>query len=70
MMAPLPIEIRKQNIDTMNAISVEVEISDKLKKAKLENGFYNLIDGERVSAVRHCLSSILLPEINWPWFQT
>ena len=50
MMAPLPIEIRKQNIDTMNAISVDVEISDKLKKAKLENGFYNLIDGERVSA--------------------
>jgi hypothetical protein len=34
----------------MNAISVEEEISDKLKKAKLENGFYNLIDGERVSA--------------------
>ena len=31
----------------MNAISVDVEISDKLKKAKLENGFYNLIDGER-----------------------
>ena len=34
----------------MNAISVDVEISDKLKKAKLENDFYNLIDGERVSA--------------------
>jgi delta 1-pyrroline-5-carboxylate dehydrogenase len=50
MMAPLPIEIRKQNIDTMNAISVDVEISDGLEKAKLENGFYNLIDGERVSA--------------------
>jgi hypothetical protein len=41
---------RRQNIDTMNAISVDVEISDKLEKAKLENGFYNLIDGERVSA--------------------
>src|SRR5246127_5252520 len=49
MMAPFSIEIRKQNIDTMNAISVDVEISDKLKKAKLENGFYNLIDGEKVS---------------------
>ena len=24
----------------MNAISVDVEISDKLKGAKLENGFY------------------------------
>src|SRR5260221_12664776 len=34
----------------MNAISVDVETNDKLKKAKLENGFYNLIDGERVSA--------------------
>jgi hypothetical protein len=31
-------------------ISVDLEISDKLKKAKLENGFYNLIDGKRVSA--------------------
>ena len=50
MMAPLSIEIRKQNIDTMSAISVDVEISDKLKKAKLETDFYNLIDGERVSA--------------------
>jgi acyl-CoA reductase-like NAD-dependent aldehyde dehydrogenase len=34
----------------MNAISVDVETNDKLKKAKLENGFYNIIDGERVSA--------------------
>src|SRR5580704_6875112 len=50
MMGPLSIEIRKQNIDTMNAISVDEEISDQLKKAKLENGFYNLIDGERASA--------------------
>src|SRR4029077_431441 len=50
IMAPLSIEIRKQNIDTMNTISLDVKISDKLKKAKLENGFYNLIDGERVSA--------------------
>jgi hypothetical protein len=46
----ISIEIRKQNLDTMSAISVNVEISDKLKKAKLETGFYNLIDGERVSA--------------------
>jgi delta 1-pyrroline-5-carboxylate dehydrogenase len=50
MMAPLSIEIREQNIGTMNAISVDVETNDKLKKAKLENGFYNLIDGEKVSA--------------------
>src|SRR5258708_36414363 len=34
----------------MNAISVDVETNDKLKKAKLENGFYNIIDGKRVSA--------------------
>jgi hypothetical protein len=34
----------------MSAIAVDVEISDKLKKAKLETDFYNLIDGERVSA--------------------
>jgi hypothetical protein len=36
----------------MNVISVDVENNDKLKKAKLENGFYNIIDGERVSAAR------------------
>jgi hypothetical protein len=29
---------------------VDVETNDKLKKAKLENGFYNIIDGKRVSA--------------------
>jgi transposase-like protein len=34
----------------MNIISVDVETNDKLKKAKLENGFYNIIDGQRVSA--------------------
>ena len=34
----------------MNVISADVENNDKLKKAKLENGFYNIIDGERVSA--------------------
>src|SRR5258707_14557312 len=41
---------RKENVDTMNIISVDVETNDKLKKAKLENGFYNIIDGQRVSA--------------------
>jgi hypothetical protein len=34
----------------MNVISADVETNDKLKKAKLENGVYNIIDGERVSA--------------------
>jgi acyl-CoA reductase-like NAD-dependent aldehyde dehydrogenase len=34
----------------MNVISADVETNDKLKKAKLENGFYNIIDGKRVSA--------------------
>jgi delta 1-pyrroline-5-carboxylate dehydrogenase len=29
---------------------MDVETNDKLKKAKLENGFYNIIDGKRVSA--------------------
>ena len=39
------------NVDnTMNAISVDAETNDKLKKVKLENGFYNIINGERVSA--------------------
>ena len=33
----------------MNALSVDVKISDKLKKAKFENRFYNIVDGEKVS---------------------
>jgi acyl-CoA reductase-like NAD-dependent aldehyde dehydrogenase len=37
-------------MDTINATSVEAERNDNLKKAKLENGFYNIIDGEKVSA--------------------
>jgi hypothetical protein len=35
---------------TIDALSVDAERNDELKKAKLENGFYNIIDGERVSA--------------------
>jgi hypothetical protein len=37
-------------MDTIDAISVDVETNDKLEKAKLEDGFYNIIDGERASA--------------------
>src|SRR6201982_2754010 len=44
------LETRKQNRDTMNTISLDAETNDKLKRAKLESGFYNLIDGQRVSA--------------------
>jgi acyl-CoA reductase-like NAD-dependent aldehyde dehydrogenase len=36
-------------MDTIDALSVDAERNDKLKKAKLENGFYNVIDGEKVS---------------------
>jgi delta 1-pyrroline-5-carboxylate dehydrogenase len=44
------LETRKQNRETMNTISLDAETNDKLKKAKLENGFYNIINGEKVSA--------------------
>jgi acyl-CoA reductase-like NAD-dependent aldehyde dehydrogenase len=44
------LEMRKQNRNTMNTISLDAETNDKLKKAKLENGFYNIINGKRVSA--------------------
>src|SRR5258708_13860591 len=37
-------------MDTIDALSVDAERNDNLKKAKLENGFYNIIDGEKVSA--------------------
>jgi acyl-CoA reductase-like NAD-dependent aldehyde dehydrogenase len=36
-------------MDTLDALS-DAERNDNLKKAKLENGFYNIIDGERVAA--------------------
>jgi acyl-CoA reductase-like NAD-dependent aldehyde dehydrogenase len=36
-------------MDTIDAFSVDGERNDKLKKAKLENGFYNVVDGEKVS---------------------
>ena len=35
---------------TIDALSVGAERNDNLKKAKLENGFYNIIDGEKVAA--------------------
>jgi hypothetical protein len=37
-------------MDTIDVLSVDAERNDNLKKAKLENGFYNIIDGEKVSA--------------------
>ena len=37
-------------MDTIDVLSVEAERNDNLKKAKLENGFYNIIDGEKVAA--------------------
>jgi acyl-CoA reductase-like NAD-dependent aldehyde dehydrogenase len=37
-------------MDTIDATSVDAERNDNLKKAKVENGFYNIIDGEKVAA--------------------
>jgi acyl-CoA reductase-like NAD-dependent aldehyde dehydrogenase len=39
-------------MDTIDALSVDAERNDNLKKAQLENGFYNIIDGEKVSTSR------------------
>ena len=36
-------------MDTIDALSVDAERNDNLKKVKFENGFYNIIDGEIVS---------------------
>jgi hypothetical protein len=33
-------------MDTIDATSVDAERNNNLKKAKVENGFYNIIDGE------------------------
>ena len=46
----VPIEIRKQNADRMNVTFPRVETNVSLQQAKLENSFYNIIDGARVSA--------------------
>jgi hypothetical protein len=37
-------------MDRIDVLSVDAERNDNLKKAQLENGFYNIIDGEKVSA--------------------
>jgi hypothetical protein len=50
-------------MDTIDAISVDVETNEKLKKAKLENGFYNIIDGERASASK-TLSVVIVPDVD------
>jgi predicted RNA binding protein with dsRBD fold (UPF0201 family) len=36
-------------MNTIDAVSADAERNDNLKKAKLENGFYNIVDGEKVS---------------------
>jgi len=37
-------------MDTIDALFVDAGRNDNLKKAKLENGFYNIVDGEKVAA--------------------
>jgi hypothetical protein len=39
-------------MDAIDALSVDAERIDNLKKAKLENGFYNIILGEKVATRR------------------
>ncbi len=36
-------------MDTTIAFSADIVSDDQLKKARLEDGFYNIIDGERLS---------------------
>jgi succinate-semialdehyde dehydrogenase / glutarate-semialdehyde dehydrogenase len=36
-------------MNTIDRLSVDAERNDNLKKARLENGFYNIINGEKVS---------------------
>jgi hypothetical protein len=65
-------------METNEAVSGDGERKDKSEKAKVENGFYNVIEGEEVfrmlSRVRKYLavkgyqSSILVRESNLPSF--
>src|SRR5262249_38611869 len=36
-------------MNTINGLSVDAEQQENLKKAKLENGFYNILNGEKIS---------------------
>src|ERR1700737_102358 len=37
-------------MDRIDVLSVDAERNDNLKKAELEHGFYNIIDGEKIAA--------------------
>jgi acyl-CoA reductase-like NAD-dependent aldehyde dehydrogenase len=37
-------------MDTIDVLSMDAERNDNSRKARLENGFYNIIDGEKVAA--------------------
>jgi delta 1-pyrroline-5-carboxylate dehydrogenase len=46
-------EMSKKNGITMNSLmEIEKERETKLKSARIENGFYNIIDGQRSTAAR------------------
>jgi hypothetical protein len=45
---PRYLKIRRKTMGTIDALSVDAERNDE--KAQFENSFYNIIDGERVSA--------------------
>ena len=36
-------------MDTIDALSMDADRNENLKKAKFESGFYNIVDGEKVS---------------------
>jgi hypothetical protein len=40
----------ERTMHTIDVLSVDAERNENLKKAKLENGFYNILDGEKVAA--------------------
>ena len=40
----------ERTMNTFDAVSVDAERNEKLKKAKPEDSFYNVIDGEKVSS--------------------
>jgi hypothetical protein len=52
------------NMDTIDALSVDTERSENLKKAKLENGYYNIVDGEKVSTSKRLSVINLLLQSN------
>jgi hypothetical protein len=52
----------------MNVLFADPEINDRSKQARLENVFYNIVEGEKVSAGKTLSVILIALERNWASF--